>query len=80
MGEEGGDLTNLWVVSQVPEKETASRIKMADRRALPSEGVLTYAYILLYIALSSGQIFFNKVNFRLAPLNSCCNNVALAEC
>ncbi|KAL0546835.1 hypothetical protein IC582_016753 [Cucumis melo] len=35
---------------------------MADRRA---EGffkgeVLTYAYLLLYIALSSGQIFFNK--------------------
>ncbi|MCD7467631.1 hypothetical protein HAX54_005174 [Datura stramonium] len=34
---------------------------MADRqRKLMSEGVLTYAYILLYIALSSGQIFFNK--------------------
>ncbi|KAF2286196.1 hypothetical protein GH714_011606 [Hevea brasiliensis] len=28
---------------------------MADRN-----GLLTYAYILLYIALSSGQIFFNK--------------------
>lgn len=39
------------------------RRTMADRRA---EGffkgeVLTYAYLLLYIALSSGQIFFNKV-------------------
>ncbi|KAM3204122.1 putative sugar phosphate/phosphate translocator isoform X1 [Capsicum annuum] len=34
---------------------------MADReRKLMKEGVLTYAYILLYIALSSGQIFFNK--------------------
>ncbi|XP_055807570.1 probable sugar phosphate/phosphate translocator At3g14410 isoform X1 [Solanum dulcamara] len=34
---------------------------MADRqRKLMSEGVLTYAYILLYISLSSGQIFFNK--------------------
>ncbi|KAJ8534522.1 hypothetical protein K7X08_016250 [Anisodus acutangulus] len=34
---------------------------MADReRKLTSEGVVTYAYILLYIALSSGQIFFNK--------------------
>ncbi|XP_009591613.1 probable sugar phosphate/phosphate translocator At3g14410 isoform X2 [Nicotiana tomentosiformis] len=34
---------------------------MADqRRKLMSEGVVTYAYILLYIALSSGQIFFNK--------------------
>ncbi|KAI4342436.1 hypothetical protein MLD38_027064 [Melastoma candidum] len=30
---------------------------MADRLR---EGVVTYAYILLYIALSSGQIFFNK--------------------
>ncbi|KAF7822525.1 putative sugar phosphate/phosphate translocator [Senna tora] len=30
---------------------------MADRR---NEGLLTYAYLLLYIALSSGQIFFNK--------------------
>lgn len=27
-----------------------------------SEGFITYAYILLYIALSSGQIFFNKVH------------------
>ncbi|PKI47656.1 probable sugar phosphate/phosphate translocator At3g14410 [Punica granatum] len=33
---------------------------MADRRAIPSEGLLTYIYILIYIALSSGQIFFNK--------------------
>ncbi|KAM7498520.1 hypothetical protein LguiA_022934 [Lonicera macranthoides] len=34
---------------------------MADRmRKLGGEGVLTYAYIFLYIALSSGQIFFNK--------------------
>ncbi|CDP06111.1 unnamed protein product [Coffea canephora] len=34
---------------------------MADppKKAL-SSGVVTYAYILLYIALSSGQIFFNK--------------------
>ncbi|KAF5728216.1 sugar phosphate/phosphate translocator [Tripterygium wilfordii] len=30
---------------------------MADRQW---KGMLTYAYILLYIALSSGQIFFNK--------------------
>ncbi|KAJ1434271.1 Sugar phosphate transporter domain [Sesbania bispinosa] len=30
---------------------------MAD---LKKEGFLTYAYLLLYIALSSGQIFFNK--------------------
>ncbi|MED6169881.1 hypothetical protein PIB30_025294 [Stylosanthes scabra] len=30
---------------------------MADPK---KEGFLTYAYILLYIALSSGQIFFNK--------------------
>ncbi|KAG6534985.1 hypothetical protein ZIOFF_008899 [Zingiber officinale] len=29
------------------------------------EGGITYAYILLYIALSSGQIFFNKVRFRI---------------
>ncbi|KAH9723757.1 putative sugar phosphate/phosphate translocator [Citrus sinensis] len=35
---------------------------MADReRRMFREQVLTYAYILLYIALSSGQIFFNKV-------------------
>ncbi|KAK9204422.1 hypothetical protein WN943_014682 [Citrus x changshan-huyou] len=34
---------------------------MADReRRMFREQVLTYAYILLYIALSSGQIFFNK--------------------
>ncbi|PSR84625.1 Sugar phosphate/phosphate translocator like [Actinidia chinensis var. chinensis] len=34
---------------------------MADRvRKLVREEVVTYAYILLYIALSSGQIFFNK--------------------
>lgn len=34
---------------------------MADRRRnFFKEEVLTYAYILLYIALSSGQIFFNK--------------------
>ncbi|KAJ7948872.1 Sugar phosphate transporter domain containing protein [Quillaja saponaria] len=34
---------------------------MADRtRPVVNEGILTYAYILLYIALSSGQIFFNK--------------------
>lgn len=29
-------------------------------RSVRSEGLITYAYILLYIALSSGQIFFNK--------------------
>ncbi|XP_057465467.1 probable sugar phosphate/phosphate translocator At3g14410 [Actinidia eriantha] len=34
---------------------------MVDRvRKLVREEVVTYAYILLYIALSSGQIFFNK--------------------
>ncbi|KAJ6301589.1 hypothetical protein OIU77_015821 [Salix suchowensis] len=34
---------------------------MADRiRSFLNEGAVTYAYILLYIALSSGQIFFNK--------------------
>ncbi|CAA2960371.1 probable sugar phosphate phosphate translocator At3g14410 [Olea europaea subsp. europaea] len=34
---------------------------MADRnRKWMTEEVVTYAYILLYIALSSGQIFFNK--------------------
>ncbi|KAF8410955.1 hypothetical protein HHK36_003492 [Tetracentron sinense] len=34
---------------------------MADRmRRFVREEALTYAYILLYIALSSGQIFFNK--------------------
>ncbi|GAU19077.1 hypothetical protein TSUD_99390 [Trifolium subterraneum] len=30
---------------------------MADPK---NEGFRTYAYLLLYIALSSGQIFFNK--------------------
>ena len=35
---------------------------MADRfRAFCKDEILTYAYLLLYIALSSGQIFFNKV-------------------
>ncbi|TQD69451.1 hypothetical protein C1H46_045016 [Malus baccata] len=34
---------------------------MADRmRSFFKGEVLTYAYLLLYIALSSGQIFFNK--------------------
>ncbi|KAM7492463.1 hypothetical protein LguiA_035384 [Lonicera macranthoides] len=33
---------------------------MADHRNRGGEGLLTYAYIFLYIALSSGQIFFNK--------------------
>ncbi|KAL4598572.1 hypothetical protein ACB098_11G046000 [Castanea mollissima] len=34
---------------------------MADRfRAFCKDEILTYAYLLLYIALSSGQIFFNK--------------------
>ncbi|KAJ0102372.1 hypothetical protein Patl1_05052 [Pistacia atlantica] len=34
---------------------------MADQeRRMLKEEVITYAYILLYIALSSGQIFFNK--------------------
>lgn len=40
---------------------------MADRRRrFEKEEVLTYAYILLYIALSSGQIFFNKVRFSFS--------------
>ncbi|KAJ7981970.1 Sugar phosphate transporter domain containing protein [Quillaja saponaria] len=34
---------------------------MADRtRPLVKEEIVTYAYLLLYVALSSGQIFFNK--------------------
>ncbi|KAJ0975691.1 hypothetical protein J5N97_017656 [Dioscorea zingiberensis] len=33
---------------------------MADGSTRRKEGWATYAYILLYIALSSGQIFFNK--------------------
>ncbi|KAK1439709.1 hypothetical protein QVD17_05529 [Tagetes erecta] len=37
---------------------------MADQRSSSNhsvrEGMLTYCYLLLYIALSSGQIFFNK--------------------
>ncbi|XP_073114035.1 probable sugar phosphate/phosphate translocator At3g14410 isoform X2 [Elaeis guineensis] len=35
-------------------------VALADRNRRWREGGLTYAYILLYIALSSGQIFFNK--------------------
>ncbi|CAI0556725.1 unnamed protein product, partial [Linum tenue] len=38
-------------------RRSCSAAIMADPR---KEGFLTYAYILLYIALSSGQIFFNK--------------------
>jgi hypothetical protein len=39
-----------------------SHSAMADRfRPFCKDEVLTYAYILLYIALSSAQIFFNKV-------------------
>ncbi|KAI4333390.1 hypothetical protein L6164_018212 [Bauhinia variegata] len=34
---------------------------MADRARF-KEGLLTYCYLLLYIALSSGQIFFNKLS------------------
>ncbi|KAH7654315.1 Glucose-6-phosphate/phosphate and phosphoenolpyruvate/phosphate antiporter domain-containing protein [Dioscorea alata] len=33
---------------------------MADRSGRSKEGFVTYGYILIYIALSSGQIFFNK--------------------
>ncbi|XP_015888345.2 probable sugar phosphate/phosphate translocator At3g14410 [Ziziphus jujuba] len=33
---------------------------MADRNPVLKAELLTYAYLLLYIALSSGQIFFNK--------------------
>ncbi|KAF3441128.1 hypothetical protein FNV43_RR15039 [Rhamnella rubrinervis] len=33
---------------------------MADRKTISKDEFLTYAYLLLYIALSSGQIFFNK--------------------
>lgn len=42
---------------------------MADRlrNCLLREESVTYGYILLYIALSSGQIFFNKV---IPPLKS----------
>ncbi|XP_009783955.1 putative sugar phosphate/phosphate translocator At3g14410 [Nicotiana tabacum] len=43
---------------------------MADRqRKLMSEGVVTYVYILLYIALSSGQIFFNKFVLSSKEIN-----------
>ena len=38
---------------------------MADQgKKFASEGMITYGYILLYIALSSGQIFFNKVSLE----------------
>ncbi|XP_076916023.1 putative sugar phosphate/phosphate translocator At3g14410 [Bidens hawaiensis] len=33
---------------------------MADNNHSVKDGMLTYCYLLLYIALSSGQIFFNK--------------------
>lgn len=36
---------------------------MADRSGRSKEGFVTYGYILIYIVLSSGQIFFNKVCF-----------------
>ncbi|KAL4555273.1 hypothetical protein LXL04_037888 [Taraxacum kok-saghyz] len=41
---------------------------MADQSSNPPvrEGMLTYCYLLLYIALSSGQIFFNKVIFDIS--------------
>lgn len=43
---------------------------MADRGSkLFSDGVITYLYILLYIALSSGQIFFNKWVLSSKELN-----------
>ncbi|KAL2943481.1 hypothetical protein RDABS01_031829 [Bienertia sinuspersici] len=35
---------------------------MADSATKSSkDGALTYVYLLIYIALSSGQIFFNKM-------------------
>nr|GMD87597.1 probable sugar phosphate/phosphate translocator At3g14410 [Ipomoea batatas] len=42
-------------------RHTRSSPSMADPpKKIVKEEALTYAYILLYIALSSGQIFFNK--------------------
>ncbi|KAA8524093.1 hypothetical protein F0562_010476 [Nyssa sinensis] len=42
---------------------------MAGRmRKFVKEEVITLAYILLYIALSSGQIFFNKKNYLVLQL------------
>lgn len=43
---------------------------MADQS---KEGFLTYTYLLLYIALSSGQIFFNKVSLNkfMYSLSNC---------
>ncbi|CAH1450057.1 unnamed protein product [Lactuca virosa] len=44
------------------EKRNESASEMADQssNSPAREGMVTYCYLLLYIALSSGQIFFNK--------------------
>ncbi|KAE9456311.1 hypothetical protein C3L33_11786, partial [Rhododendron williamsianum] len=50
---------------------------MADRTRnyLVREEFLTYGYILLYIALSSGQIFFNKTMYNMV-----CERIWIMEC
>ncbi|RDX57675.1 putative sugar phosphate/phosphate translocator, partial [Mucuna pruriens] len=58
------------------EAETRSVCEFASMADLKKDTYLTYAYLLLYIALSSGQIFFNKVTvdhlysfvLRLSPV------------
>ncbi|XP_020109508.1 probable sugar phosphate/phosphate translocator At3g14410 [Ananas comosus] len=42
------------------EKSTPAAAAEEERRWRWREGAVTYAHLLLYIALSSGQIFFNK--------------------
>lgn len=57
---------------------------MADRGGFLRGEVITYAYLLLYIAMSSGQIFFNKVilpSVMLPELRSDADaNVILSAC
>lgn len=48
-------------VSEVNKLKQETLVQFASMADLKNGNFLTYAYILLYIALSSGQIFFNKV-------------------
>ena len=46
----------------ISDHHSRSNSMAADRsKGVVRDEFATYAYILLYIALSSGQIFFNKV-------------------
>lgn len=54
--------------------------RMADSATTFKGHAVTYFYILLYIALSSGQIFFNKVQFSSHCFHTYASCVWLCLC